>query len=325
MRTALMLAVVLMLTVTAPSATTTRATSSKLRVVVLSDFNGPYGATTYPAPLERVVERIVREWKPQLVLSAGDVIAGQSAKLADSRFPKMWAGFDAAVRGPLAAVGIPFAQAVGNHDGSSSGGFERERSAARAYWAAHKPKLEWLDSGDFPFHYSFMAGGVFIAVVDASSAELQNRAWLAAALQTKAAQSAAQRIVIGHLPLYGISVGRSTPGNVLRDAERIRALLEGARVTMYISGHHAAYYPGRRGALRVFASGGIGSRDYIGYPGTARSTVSVLEFSADGISDTTFDAVSGAQILRSSLPLRLDGLNGSVTRDDLPSDASQPR
>ncbi len=320
MRTLLILAALLSLT-----ATTTRATDAKLRVVVLSDFNGAYGATTYPAPLERNIQRIITEWKPQLVLSAGDVIAGQSAKLPGSSFPKMWAGFDAAVRGPLAAAGIPFAQAIGNHDGSSSGHFQRERVAARTYWTAHRPKLEWLDSADFPFHYSFMAGGVFIAAVDASSANLQNRAWLVSALQSKAAQSAAQRIVIGHLPLYGISVGRSTPGNVLRDSENLRALLERARVTMYLSGHHAAYYPGRRGALRVFASGGIGARDYVGHPGTARSTVSVLEFGADGISDTTFDAVSGAQILRSSLPQRLNGLNGSVTRDDLPGDASQPR
>ena len=51
-----MLAALLSLTITAPGATT-RATSSKLRVVVLSDFNGSYGATTYPAPLERVVGR----------------------------------------------------------------------------------------------------------------------------------------------------------------------------------------------------------------------------------------------------------------------------
>ena len=320
MRIFLILAALLSLT-----ATTTRATNANLRVVVLSDFNGPYGATTYPAPLGRSIKRIINEWKPQLVLSAGDVIAGQSAKLPASSFQKMWAGFERDVRGPLAAAGIPFAQAIGNHDGSSGGGFERERVAARTYWAAHKPKLEWLDFGDFPFHYAFMAGGVYVAVVDASSANLQNRAWLSSALQTKAAQSAAQRIVIGHLPLYGISVGRSTPGNVLRDSENLRALLEGARVTMYLSGHHAAYYPGRRGALRVFASGGIGARDYVGHPNTARSTVSLLEFSESGVKDTTFDAVSGARITRESLPAFIDGLNGRVTRDDLPDAADKPR
>ena len=303
----------------------TRAKTPNLRVVVLSDFNGPYGATTYPAPLERMVKRIVNEWKPQFVLSAGDVVAGQSAKLPGSSFPAMWAAFERDVRGPLAAANIPFAQTIGNHDGSSSAGFARERRAARTYWLAHKPRLEWVDATDFPFHYSFMAGGVFIAVVDASSDQLKNRAWLAAALKSKTARAAAQRIVIGHLPLYGVSIERNTPGNVLRDAEGIRALLEGAGVTMYLSGHHAAYYPGRRGALRVFAAGGIGARDYVGHPGTARSTVSLLEFTENGIKDTTFDAVSGAQIPRSSLPAYLEGLNGRVTRDDLPSETAQPR
>ena len=324
MRISLVFTTLLSLTITASGATT-RATDVKLRVVVLSDFNGPYGATTYPAPLEWVVKRILQEWKPQLVLSAGDVIAGQSARLPASSFPKMWAGFERDVRRPLAAAGIPFAQAIGNHDGSSSGGFERERIAARTYWAAHKPKLEWLDATHFPFHYSFRAGGVFVAVVDASSAKLQNRAWLAAALLTEAAKSAGQRLVVGHLPLYGVSIGRNTLGNVLQDAERLRALLEGARVTMYLSGHHAAYYPGQRGALRVFASGGIGARDYVEHPGTARSTVSLLEFSDNGIKDTTFDAVSGARIARSSLPPRLNGLNGSITRDDLPNGTDKPR
>ena len=56
-----------------------------------------------------------------LVISAGDLIAGQKASLTAPQVQAMWAAFDQSVRGPLAQAGIPFAFTLGNHDASLPG------------------------------------------------------------------------------------------------------------------------------------------------------------------------------------------------------------
>ena len=298
--------------------------AAPVRVVVFGDFNGPYGTVGYSGVVARVVQRITQEWQPDLVLMPGDLVAGQSLSLSAGRLEAMWRGFDRQIATPLRRAGIPYAATMGNHDASSvrnrSGGFTfaLDRAAAKGYWNANAPKLEFVDPFQFPFAYSFRFKGIFIAVVDASSATLQNREWLARALASSAAQQASMRVVMGHLPLYGISVGRSTPGNVLSDGETLRLLLERYQVNLYISGHHAAYYPAQRGNLTLLHAGGIGGRDYLGYPNTARSTVTLMELwlEQSRITFTTYDAVTGRIIPISSLPPRIDGLNGTVIRFD---------
>lgn len=92
--------------------------------------------------------------------------------------------------------------------------------------------------------------------------------------------------------------------------------MEEGRVLAYVSGHHAAFYPGRLGGLNVLASGGIGGRDYVGYPGTARSTVTLLSLDTTEGSATfkTFAADTGAEMKTASLPTRLNGLGGPLVR-----------
>jgi hypothetical protein len=296
-----------------------------MRVVVFGDFNGPYGTIGYGPTVARVVNRITREWKPDLVLMPGDLVAGQSLRLSGARLEAMWQGFDRQIAAPLRQTGIPYAATMGNHDASAarnrSGGFTfaLDRAAAKRYWDNQRPRLEFIDRFQFPFAYSFRLNGIFIAVVDASSATLQNRDWLTRSLASTAAQQAPMRIVMGHLPLYGISEGRSTPGNVLSDGEEIRGLLEGYGVKLYISGHHAAHYPAKRGKLTLLHAGGIGGRDYLGYFNTARSTVTLLELwpNQQNIRFTTYDAVTGRVIPITRLPPSINGLNGRVTRFDL--------
>lgn len=307
----------------APTAPPASAAPAPFRAVLLSDFNGPYGATTYPAPLKRVMDRVLNEWRPDLLLSAGDVIGGQKASLPDERRRAMWAAFDRDVAAPLRNAGIPFAFAVGNHDGSSAGGpgrfaFAADRAALEAYWTApgHAPALDFVDRSRFPFAYTFVFRGVFFAVVDASSAELQDRAWLEAQLASPTARAAAMRVVVGHLPLFGLTVGRSKAGEVLRGGDDLRAAFERLGVHSYVSGHHAAFYPGRRGKLNLLASGGIGGRDFVGFPGTARSTVTVLEVdpAARVVRWRTHDADTGKEVAAADLPARIDGYGGSITR-----------
>ena len=58
----------------------------ELRVVLLSDFNGSYGATDYSPAVARVHQAPPSEvWQPDLFLSAGDVVAGQKTSLPDAR------------------------------------------------------------------------------------------------------------------------------------------------------------------------------------------------------------------------------------------------
>ncbi|GGM12562.1 metallophosphoesterase family protein [Deinococcus aerophilus] len=289
-----------------------------LRVVVLSDFNGPYGSVTYPAALSRTVQRTVNEWKPDLVLSAGDLIAGQKASLSDARVRAMWAAFDREVGAPLKTAGSPFAFTLGNHDASLA----RDRREAAAYWQAHVPALTYVDRRAFPFRYSFTFGGgrLFVAVLDASGPQVspEQRTWLAGQLATPQAQAAGVRLVMGHLPLAGVSAGKNVAGEVIHDPTPLRQIMEQGRVLAYLSGHHAAYYPARLGGLNVLASGGIGGRDYVGVPGTARSTVTVLsvDTAAGHATFQTFDAETGQAVATSALPTRISGLGGPLIRVD---------
>lgn len=283
-----------------------------LRLVLLSDFNGSYGSTTYPAAVGRTVGRIVGEWKPDLVLSAGDLIAGQKASLGAAQLQAMWQGFEQNVLGPLQNAGIPFAFALGNHDASLA----LDRHEAAAYWKNHVPELHFVDRANFPFWYSFVAQNVFVAVLDATGPKVgaEQRAWLAAQLAAPVAQNARYRLVMGHLALAGISREKNKVGEVIAEATALRAVLERGNVTAYIHGHHAAYYAGRLGKLQILSSGGIGGRDYVGFAGTARSVVTVLDVQEGQIKLTAHDADTGAVIPNSSLPPRIDGLGGPVFR-----------
>lgn len=287
-----------------------------VRVAILSDFNGPYGSTSYPPALGRSVARIVNDWRPDAVLSAGDVIAGQKASLTDAQVRAMWAAFDRDVRAPLNRAGIPFAFTPGNHDAS----LPRDRREARTYWQAHPPALAFVDRADFPFRSSFTLGGgtVFVATLDAAGpvVDAGQRAWLAAQLASAPARAAGIRLVLGHLPLSGVSEGKNRAGEVIRDAGPLREVMQEGRVLVYISGHHAAYYPGQLGGLNVLASGGIGGRDYVGHPGTAHSTVTLLTLhpAAGRATFQTVDADTGRPVQTSSLPARIVGLGGTLNR-----------
>jgi hypothetical protein len=129
------------------------------------------------------------------------------------------------------------------------------------------------------------------------------------------------RIVLGHLPLYGVAEGRNRPGEVLRDGERLREMLEAHGVHLYISGHHHAYYPAKRGNLHLLHSGGVGPRRLLGSDLPPRTTVTVMDLDLGGeeplIRYTTFDLAGFAEIDIDALPESIDGLNGRVVRVDV--------
>ena len=312
-----------------------------VRLVILSDFNGAYGSLVYSSQVAQVLDVTRTVWQPDLFLSAGDIIGGQDTSLPAERFAAMWQTFDVEVAARLRKANIPYAFAIGNHDGSSLRTqnkfiFQRERDAARAYWRQplYEANLPYQSREDFPFNYSFVLNEVFFAVWDASSATItdEQKAWLARELARPAAQGAELRILLGHLPLYGVSEEKNRPGEVLEGGDALRRWLEEQRLDLYISGHHAAYYPAKVGEVTLLHSGGIGARPLLGSAAEPRSAVTVLDIDFDAeprLRLTTFDTRTlnietlsrGAGRLNvispQSLPETLEGLNGTLTRLDL--------
>ncbi len=300
------------------------------RLLVISDLNGVYGSTVYDPEVARAFQ-LVSYWDPDIVISGGDMVAGQSPSLTPEQLNAMWAAFDQNVAAPLRQAGIPLGFTIGNHDASSarsaSGAFlfQRERDRATHYWQdpAHDPRLTFVDKSDFPFYYTFEHNGIFFLAWDGSSNYIppEKMEWVESALSSEKAQSARLRIVMGHLPLYAVSVGRNELGEVLSNADEKRALLEKYNVHTYISGHHHAYYPAHKGSLQLLHSGilGSGPRPLIDSPLPPRKTITVLDvdFAANQTFYTTYNMASLELIDQGELPRYIAGVNGLVLRRDV--------
>ncbi|MBE7381124.1 MAG: metallophosphoesterase [Leptolyngbya sp. SIO1E4] len=302
-----------------------------LRMVVMSDLNGVYGSTDYDPDVDKGMT-LIPFWNPDLVVCSGDMIAGQDLTLTPEQIQAMWAAFDEHVAAPLRNAGLPYGFTLGNHDASSALGindgylFQQERDLAAAYWQApeHNPGVEFIDRAEFPFYYTFRDGDVFFLAWDGSSSRLpeDKLAWVEETLSSEAAQNARVRIVLGHLPLYAVAVGRDEPGEVMDNADQLRAMLEKYDVHTYISGHHHAYYPGHRGDLQLLHMGilGSGPRPLIDGDLTPWKALTVLDIdfdTPDVTRYTTYDIQTLDLIEYEELPRFLTGHNGVVLRRDV--------
>ena len=298
-----------------------------VRIGVISDLNSQYGSTTYEKEVHQAIA-LLPDWKPDLVLCGGDMVAGQSKQLSSAQVRAMWQAFDGAIAAPLRAAKIPFGFTVGNHDGSGARNangyiFERDRTLAAEYWnhAAHQSGLRFVDRGKYPFYYSFEQQGIFYLVWDASTATLsaEQLAWVESSLAK--AQSASMRIAIGHLPLYAVATRKNKPGEFLNDADRLRSLLERYNVHTYISGHHHAFYPGKKGRLKLLHSGALGGgpRQLIGSALPPMKTLSIVDIDRATAETryTTYDMKTMQVVDIRALPRQITGINGTVYRQDL--------
>lgn len=292
------------------------------RLVLISDLNASYGSTTYIPEVGQGIA-LIPSLRPDLVMCAGDMVAGQKASLGTTQLQAMWAGFDRQVLRPLRRAGLPFVPAMGNHDASSSlvGGrfaFERERQEASRYWRRQQGDLglTYADASGFPFFYSVLQGGLFLLVLDASSAQIpaEQLRWAERSLTSAGARGARRRLVMGHLPLLGVSQGRDTAGNVLAQSLELRQLLERAQVEAYISGHQHAYYPGRLGQLDLIQLGALGSgpRKLLGQSGAPFQTLTVLDYDwSSGLRrDSTVNMRTRQRLDPEQLPPRLRDSRG---------------
>jgi 3',5'-cyclic AMP phosphodiesterase CpdA len=243
------------------------AAPSALRLALISDLNSSYGSTTYVPQVQRGVG-LLQTLNPDLVICAGDMVAGQKQGLGSGRLDAMWRSFGQQVLDPLLSRGIAFVPAMGNHDASSSQShgqyvFALDRQRAEGFWTAQRPRLglELQPGAAFPFRYSLLHRDVFVLVLDASSASLgaaQTR-WARQQLASAAAQRARLRVVVGHLPLYAVSQGRDRPGEVLQRPAELLELMQNGRADLYVSGHHHAYFPSRIGQVNLLSLGAMGS------------------------------------------------------------------
>jgi len=302
-----------------------------VRLVVISDLNTVYGSTDYPPAVDKGMA-LLPFWQPDMVVCSGDMVAGQSPTLTKPQIRAMWEAFDDHVARPLREANLPYGFTIGNHDASSArnvnGGFlfQQERDLAREYWKnpRHDPGLTFIDRADFPFYYTFKQDDIFFLAWDGSSSYIppEKLAWVEKALASPEAQNAKLRILLGHLPLYAVAVGRNQPGEVMNNAETLRAMLEKYDVHTYISGHHHAYYPGHRGDLQLLHMGilGSGPRPLIDSDLPPKKAITVLDIDFDSPDKTTYatyDIQTLDLIEYEQLPRFLAGHNGMVMRRDI--------
>ena len=291
-----------------------------VRVAVISDLNGSYGSPGYEAAVSRSIARLV-ELRPDLIISTGDMVAGQRLHPLLSRpvIEAMWQGFHAAVTAPIRSARIPFAVTPGNHDASAYPAFAEEREIYRAQWKSRKSGLRFLDAERYPFDYAFELGDVMFVSLDVTRvgalAPAQHE-WLNAALE-KYGSDFRYRVVFSHLPVYPFTRGRETEVSADHALER---LLQRHGVDVYLSGHHHAFYPGYHAGIRYVSQAclGAGPRALIGTDRRSERAVTWLEFSDEGVS---IDALTGkrleGRIARETLPEAITSRFGTLVRDDL--------
>jgi 3',5'-cyclic AMP phosphodiesterase CpdA len=302
-----------------------------VRLVAISDLNGPYGSIDYDPEVEKAM-KLLPFWQPDMVVCSGDMVAGQDITLTKERLRAMWQGFDRYVATPIRKAKLPYGFTVGNHDASSALGvkgqflFQVERDVTAEYWRnpKHDPGVTFVDRYEFPFYYTFEYKDIFFIAWDGSSNHIPaaKLAWIEKALASPKAQQAKLRILLGHLPLYAVAIGRNEAAEVMENADQLRAMLEKYKVHTYISGHHHSYYPGHRGNLQLLHMGilGSGPRPLVegGAPPWKAVTVIDVKFDTPELTTyTTYDIQTLQTIEYEKLPRMLTGHNGMVLRRDV--------
>lgn len=290
-------------------------TPRAIRVVVLSDLNGAYGSTSYVPAVNDAVARTI-ELHPDLVLSTGDMVAGQKAGLD---YDGMWSAFHDVVTNRITAAGIPFAPTPGNHDASGYDAFANERRVFVTRWNDHRPNVEFVDGSNYPLRYSFVQGPALFISLDATTIgplSSEQKTWVEN--QLVAGADFPVKIVYGHVPLYAVTQGRETE---TQNDPAFETMLKNRGVSMFISGHHHGYYPGKRSSLRLVSTSclGDGPRPLIGTAAPSERSLLVLEIEAAGIKSLEAYAAPSytTTIPRSSLPLEITYRGTTIDRDDV--------
>lgn len=288
-----------------------------LRVAVISDLNGSYGSTSYGAFVHGAIAEII-ERRPDVVLCAGDMVAGQHHGL---NYRAMWQGFHQAVSQPLEQAGIPLLITAGNHDGPMSRRYAYQRKIYKDEWMMRVPKVQFVDQSHYPEYYSVAMGSTLFIAIDSSTVgplSTTQMKWLKK--QLKHADAYTTKIVFGHVPQWAVSVGRER--EIIGD-QNLVDLFERYGVDAFITGHDHAYYPGARDTTRYIAAPALGSgpRSLLA-PYQERSPRGFVEFYVSpegGLYDVeSWKAPDFKEVDdRRSLPAKVGTSYGPLVRDDL--------
>lgn len=237
--------------------------AGQFRIVVVSDLNERYGDLYYRETTHRAVAQIL-ELQPDLILVTGDMVAGQRAGLDHLG---MWAAFHLAVTDPLSD--IPMAVTPGNHDASSLSRYQEEQEIFAQQWITRPldrfDGVDLIEGGNYPMRYSFSIGPVFVVALNATRDNDLNEEqiqWVNEQLSFADDERHPVQIVIGHLPLYPVAQDREDDYLLFEPTRReaFETILNDHHVTLYLSGHHHAFYPARHAdhETRLVAMGCLG-------------------------------------------------------------------
>ncbi len=300
-----------------------KANKSAFKVLLISDLNDSYGTIGYSAEVKDVVSRI-QEIKPDLILCAGDMVAGQKASLSLEHLRQMWQSFNQTVLNSIQDLHIPFGFTMGNHDASPN--YLLDRQASSEFWLNQKDhlNLSYVDTLHYPFYFSFIQNHVFFISWDASSSQITDelKIWMKKQLSSKAAKRSKGRIVLGHLPLYAIVDAKNKAGEVVDNADEMLQMFQKFNVDMYISGHQHAYFPAYKEKVLLLNSGclGGGPRKLIGDSQEPKKAYSLITIPRGGkVKDADiqgFQPIIHQPIQISQMPDSIIGFNGVIRRID---------
>lgn len=262
--------------------------ASALDVIVISDLNGSYGSTSYSPRVDAAIKRII-EINPDLVISTGDMVAGQrKPHLSEPEVRAMWRAFHQHVSDPLRKAGIPLAVTPGNHDASAYGGFEHERAIFADEWSARKPDVKFRRETAYPFSYAFEMDGIMFVSLDATTIGALSGDQVETL--TSLGDGKSPIVTFSHLPLWPFAQKRET--EIIGDP-LLETAYQKAGVVLHLSGHHHAYYPGWKDGIAYVSQAclGGGTRALIG--DRARSRNSVTHVRIDSSGDFEVRALTG--------------------------------
>ncbi len=280
-------------------------------IALISDLNGRYGSTSYDSRVSEAIDAVIRI-RPDLVISTGDMVAGQKQPgLDQERLDRMWAGFNLAVTDPLDRAGIPFLVTPGNHDGSGYPEFALEQKRFEAQWASRIPEISLMPGSEWPRRYVARMGGVLMVAFDGTRpGALPETEFVFVERMLRAYGTSAEvTLAFSHLPMWPLAQQRE---HEILDDPALLELLHENGVDAYISGHHHVFYAGIDSAGMVHL--GVGALG-----GNARKVVG--ERTRQPFSFAVLDLSNGLVDVRS---LANPGFTGGVPLDLQPESISGP-